>query len=430
MTGISMLLSAVIICCVIVANAEQPLNSYSYTGDSNGYDYSNTVTSNGYFGAKTSYQNDGSFYGAGDTNHKLSNPASGHSFNIGNQGGIGGSDVGNSYNGYSANDQGNDQYAGYSNTYENSASESYSSPTRTASVPLRGYIGANNNGESTFNAYSSDSVHKDSDFSQYAAASSSSNSGSSSSKRIPAYPGYSRPTRVSDNYSEGSADSGVQAAYHGLSSGASSYSESDHVYAPYSPGGLTSEYSFGKQKIDPLNLKGGNRYSGIYASPSETRYTRGNSGHVSYNRGVPSFMSGASGLGGHFSKVHNILRDTYPSGKPGKYIYKHLSRYAPNNGVTYLSGERDGYYAPYGKGSGKVFVIKNNSPSYNGRVYSDEPIYAGSNSYRSKSFAPNGYSAAANFDGYPGSRSYDDDPAIIRQYRTSGGPIFMQKPLY
>lgn len=366
-------------------------------------------------GSKDSYQNGGSFYGAADTNHKLSNHDSSHSLiNVGSQGNIGGGDVGNSYNGYSANDHGN-EYAGYSNTYENTASESYNIPTRATAVPLRGYIGGNNNGESTFNAYSGDSAQKESEFAQYAAT-------SSSNKRIPAYPGYARPTRVSENYPEGSVNSGVQ-GYHGSSSGSSSYSASDHIYAPYSPDGLTSEYSFGKQKNDPLNLKGGNKYSGVFSIPSETRYTRGNAGHVSYNRDIPSFMSASSGLDGHFSKAHGAI---YSSGKPSKYSYKYSSRYAPNSGVTYMSRERDGYYVPYGKGSGKVIVIKDNNPSYTGRVYSDEPLYAGSNGYKSKNGFASGYSASPNFDGYTG--SYDDGPTILRRYRS--GPVFLQKPIY
>ncbi|XP_012537764.1 probable ATP-dependent RNA helicase ddx17 [Monomorium pharaonis] len=407
-----MLLSAVIICCMIVANAEPPLNSYSFTGDSNGYDYGNTVTSNGYLGSKDGYQNGGgSFYGTGDINHKLSSHVGSHSLiNIGNQAGIGGSDVGNSYNGYSANDHGN-EYAGYANIYGNSASESNTTPNRATST-LRGYIGANNNGESTFNAYSSDSINKDSDFGQYAAAS------SSSSKKIPAYLGFSRPTRVPDNYPEGSADNGSQ-GYRG--------SESDHIYAPYSSGGLTSEYLFGKQKNDPLNLKGGNKYSGVYSIPSETRYTRGNTGHVIYNRDVPSFVLGGSRLSSLFSKAPGI----YSSTKSNKYGSKYLSRYAPNSEVTYVSRERDNYYMPYGKGGRKVIVIKDNNPSYTGRVYSDEPLYAGSDSsyIRSKSGFANGYSASPNFDGYTGSSSYDDSSTMIRRYRTSSGPMFI-KPIY
>lgn len=316
------------------------------------------------------------------------------------------------------NNNGN-EYAGYSNIYENSASESYNTPTRAAALPLRGYIGGNN-GESIFSAFSGDSVHKDSDIGQYAA-------GSSTSGKRPIYSGYSRPTRVTENYPEGSADSGIQGYQD--SSGASSYSESDHIYAPYSPGGLTSEYSFGKQKNDPLNLKGGNKYNGVYSIPTETRYTRGNTGHVSYNRDVPSFVLGNSGQGSHFSKAPG----TYSSAKPSKYGYKSLSnsRYAPNSGVTYNTRERDGYYMPYSKGSGKVILIKNNNPSYTGRVYSDESFYAGSNGgYRSKSSFANGYSAPLNFDGYTGSNSYDDGPAILRRYRTTSGPMFLQKPIY
>ncbi|XP_011863086.1 PREDICTED: prisilkin-39-like [Vollenhovia emeryi] len=417
-----MLLSAVIICCMAAANAESSLNSYSFTGDGNAYDYSNTVASNGYLGSKDGYQTSGSFYGAGDTNHKLSNHVGGHSLiNVGSQGSLGGGDVGNSYNGYSASDQGN-EYAGYSSGYESPAGESYSTSTRATATPLRGYISGNNNGEPTFNAYNpSDSVHKDADFGQYAASS------STSSKRVPAYPVYTRPTRVSDNYPEGTADSGVQ-GYHGGSSGASSYSESEHVYAPYSPGGQASEYSFGKQKNEPLNLKGGgSKYSGVFSIPSETRYTRGNAGHLSYNRDVPSFVSAGSAPGSYFPKV---AHGSYSPGKPSKYGYKHLSRYAPNSDVTYMSRERDGYYMPYGKGGGKFIVIKDNSPSYPGRVYADEPIYAASNGgYRSKSGFANGYSVLSNFPGYTGSSSYDDGPTVLRRYRASG-PMFLQRPIY
>ncbi|KAL0107041.1 hypothetical protein PUN28_015534 [Cardiocondyla obscurior] len=410
-----MLLSAVIICIISIANAEPPLNSYSFTGDNSGYDYANTVASNGYFGSKDGYQNSGSFYGAGDSNSKLANHVSGHSLiNVGSQGNVGGGDVGNSHSGYAVNDRGN-EYAGYSNTYENTASETYNTPIRATSMPLRGYVGGNNNGEA-FNAYSSDLIQKDSDFSQYATSSSVSN------KRIPAFPGYSRPTRVSENYPDASVDSDAQ-GYHS-SPGSSSYSESDNIYAPYSLGGPISEFSFGKLKNDPLNLKGGNKYSGVYSVPSETRFTRGNAGSVSYNRDVPSFVSGASGLGNHFSKPHGI----YSSVKPSKYGHKSSSRYAPNSSVTYVSRERDGYYnMPYGKGSGKVIIIKNNSPSYTGRVYSDEPLYA--DGYRSKNNFANGYSASPNFDGYTSSSSYDGGPTVLRRYRASG-PIFLQKPIY
>jgi len=134
-------------------------------------------------------------------------------------------------------------------------------------------------------------------------------------------------------------------------------------------------------------------------------------------------LSGSSGLSSPF-KAHGI----YSSGKPSKYGYKYLSRYAPNSGVTYLSRERDGYYVPYGKNSGKIIVIKDNSPS---RVYSKEPLYAGSNiNYRSKSGFANGFSASSNFDGYTGSSNYDDGPAILRRYRTSGSPMFVQKSIY
>lgn len=406
--------------CIALQSKYHFVVGYSLTGDSNGYDYSSTVANNGYLGSKDNYQNGaGSFYGAGDANHKLSNHANSHSLiNVGGQGNVGGGDVGNSYSGYSVNNNGN-EYAGYSNIYENSASESYTNtPTRAASLPLRGYIGGNN-GDSIFNAFSTDSVHKDSDISQYAASSSS-----SSSKRIPAYSGYSKPTRVTENYPEGSADSSVQGYQD--SSGASSYSESDHIYTSYSPGGLTSEYSFGKQKNDPLNLKGGNKYNGVYSILSGTRYTRGNTGHVSYNRDIPSFMSGSPGS--HFSKAPG----TYSSGKLSKYGYKNLSnsRYAPTSGVTYTR-DRDGYYMPYSKGSGKIILIKNNSPSYMGRVYSDEPLYASSNGgYKSKSGFANGYPASLNFDGYTGSSSYDDGPTILRRYRTSNGPMFLQKSIY
>ncbi|KAM0736261.1 hypothetical protein ACS0PU_010222 [Formica fusca] len=414
-----LLLRAVIICCTIVVNAEPPLNSYSFTGDSNGYDYSNAVTNNAYLRSKNSYQNDGNFYGAGDDSHKLSDVSSSSLINVGNQGSVGG-DIGNNYNGYAANNH-RDEYAGYSNTYENSDSDSYTSPTRAATNTLfSGYSNSNNNADSTFNAYSSGPVYKDSDFSQYATSSSS-----SSNKRVPTYSEYSRP--AVENYS-GNINSDVQ-GYRGSSSSLS-YSESDHAYPPYLPGGLTSEYSFGKQKDVPYNLKGSNKYSDIYSIPSEMRFTRGNGGHVSHNYDVSPYISG-SRPNNHFSKAHSS--GIYSTGKPNKYSYKYLSRYAPNSGASYSARERDGYYVPYGKDSRKIIVIKDSRPNYThtGRIYSNEPGYAGSNgAYRSKSGAfMNGYSTSSNFDAYSGSSNYNDNPTASRRYRISGSPMLVKRAI-
>ncbi|XP_072750419.1 uncharacterized protein [Anoplolepis gracilipes] len=419
-----MLLRTVIICCTIVVNAEPPLNSYPFTGDSNGYDYSNTVTNNPYLRSnnKNSYQTDGNFYGTGDSNHKLSDHVSSSSLinnvgtqalsysNVGNQGSIG-SDIGNNYNGY----------AGYSGTYENSDSDSYSSSSRAATNALfNGYSNSNNNAESTFNAYSSSPIYKDSDFGQYTTSSSS----SSSSKRVPAYSEYSKP--AVENYSGDSVNSDVQ----GYPS-SSTYSESDQVYSPYLPGGLTSEYSFGKQKDVPYNLKG-NKYSDIYSIPSETRFTRGNVGHMSHNYDISPYISGSRpSTNSYFSKTHSS--GIYSTGKPtNKYSYKYLSRYAPNSGVSYSTRERDGYYAPYGKGTRKIIIIKDNRPSYAGRIYSDESDYASSSGgYRSKTGAfINGYSTPPNFDVYSGSSSnYNDNPTASRRYRTSGNPTFVKRTI-
>ncbi|EFN64572.1 hypothetical protein EAG_14491 [Camponotus floridanus] len=390
---------------------------YSFTGDSNGYDYSNTAN-NAYLQSKNSYQNDGNYYGTGDGSHKLSDHVSGQSLiNVGNQGNIG-SDIGKNYNEYAANIPRN-EYAGYSNTYGNSDSDSYTSPTRAATNTLFSGLdsNSNNNAESTFNAYSSAPIYKDSDFSQFAAS-------STSSKRVPAYSEYSRP--AIENYSGDSVNSDVQ-GYLGSSS-SSSYSENDHVYPPYLPGGLTSEYSFGKQKNVLYNLKDSNKYNDIYSIPSETRFTRGNVGHVSHNHDVSPYISG-SRPSGHFLKTHTS--GIYSVGKPNKYSYKYLSRYAPNSGVTY-SRERNGYYAPYGKDSRKIIIIKDGRPNYTGRVYSDESGYASSNgSYRSKSGTfMNGYSAS-NFDAYSGSNSnsnYNDNPTVSRRYRISG-PMLMKRAI-
>lgn len=276
------------------------------------------------------------------------------------------------------------------------------------SSPFRGYSGSN--GESTFNTYSSGSAaqHKDTDFGQYA-------SSNSNSKRIPAFPGYSRP--ILENYPEGSDHNNVQ-GYHG-----SSHSESDHAFSPYSPAGL--EYSFGKQK-DEL-YKGSNKYSDTYSIPSETRYTRGNAGHAghaNHNHDLSPYIS-SSGLSGYFPKTHGSANVWYSSGKPGKYSYKYLSRYAPNT-VTYLSRERDGYYTPFNKGGGKLIIIKDTRPSYaGGHMYSDEPSYAVSG-YRSRN---TGYATSSNFDGYSGNSSYDDGPTMLRRYRNTGG-LLLQKAVY
>ncbi|KMQ95883.1 hypothetical protein RF55_3870 [Lasius niger] len=397
------------------------LVSYSFTGDNSGYDHSNTVANNAYLRSKNIYQNDGNIYGARDGSHKLSEHVSSHSLiNVGNQGSIG-SDIGNNYNGYTANNH-RDEYAGYSNIYENPDSDSYTSSTRAATNTLfSGYSNSNNNAESgTFNTYSNDPINKDSDFGQYAASS------SSSSKRVPAYSEYSRP--AVENYSGDSVNSDIQG--YRDSSGSSSYSESDQAYPPYLPGGLTSEYSFGKQKDIPYNLKGSNlKYSDIYSIPSETRFTRGNAGYVSHNHDVSSYISG-SRPSSYFSKAPSS--GIYSTGKPNKYSYKYLSRYAPNSGVTYLSRERDGYYAPYGKDSRKIIIIKDSRPNYNSRIYSDESSYTGSSGgYRSKSGGfMNGYSTSPNFDAYSGSSSnYNDNPTVSRRYRISGNPMLVKRAI-
>ncbi|XP_029160102.1 uncharacterized protein DDB_G0283357-like [Nylanderia fulva] len=416
-----MLLRAVIICCAIVVNAEPPLNSYSFTRNNNGYDLSNTVTNNAYLRSKNSYQNDGNFYGAGDGNHKLSDVSSHSLINVGNQAGSIGSDIGSNYNGYTASNH-RDEYTGYSNIYENPNSDSYTSSTRTATNTLfSGYSNPNNNAESTLNAYSNDPIHKDSDFGQYTASS------SSNSKKVPAYSEFSNA--AIENYSGDSVNSDLQ-GYRG-SSGSSSYSESDQVYPSYLSGGLTSEYPFGKQKDIPYNLKGSNKYSDIFSSipfAPDTRFTRGNTGYVSPNQDVPSYIS-ASRPNSYFSKAPSSA--IYSTGKPNKY-YKYLSRYAPNSGVTYLSRERDGYHVPYGKDSRKIIIIKDSRPpNYSSRIYSDESSYAGSSGYRSKSGGfMNGYSTSPNFDAYSGSSSnYNDNPTVSRRYRISGNPMLVKRAI-
>ncbi|XP_020289131.1 probable serine/threonine-protein kinase clkA [Pseudomyrmex gracilis] len=423
-----MLLGAVIVCCAIIVNAESPLNSHSYTGDSNGYDYSNTGTNNGYLGSKDSYQNGGHFYAGG--NHEVSNYVGGQSSLINpvdNQGNI----EGDSYSGYSSSNNNHEsEYAGYSNTYENSNSDSYILSTRATPTSFRGY--SNNNGDSGFKPYPSDSsIYKDSDFgNQYATGSTSVNS-----KRIPYSAGYSRPTTLK-NYHKGSVDSESLQGYHD-STDVSSYSENDHVYSSYLPDNLAGEHSFGKQRDGPYGLKSGGKYGNVYPTPSETRYTRGNTGnvgnvagHASYNHDIPSYASRPSN---YVSKTPGVY---ISSGKPNKYYgySKYLTRHAPNSGMTYyLSRDRDDYYAPssYGKSTGKVLIIKNNRPGYDGgHVYNDEPLY--SSGYRSKSGGlVTGYPASPTFDGYnAGGNGYDDSSTLTRRYRNSGVPMLVQRSIY
>ncbi|XP_014485398.1 PREDICTED: prisilkin-39-like [Dinoponera quadriceps] len=426
-----MLLSAVIICCIVIVNAESSLNSYSLTGDNNGYDYGSTdynnadysstvVANNGYLGSKDSYLNGGNFYNDRDTGYKLSNHVGSHSLiNGGNQGNIG-SDMASSYSKYPTNDHGSD-YSGYSKTYENPDGDSYSLSNHAASNPFKGYSGFTSNVEHGFNAYSGGSVQKDSDFGQYTAGS------NSNSQRIPAYSAHNKPTML-ENYSEDTADSDVRAqGYHGFS-GISSYSESDHIYPPYPPAG---EYPFGKQK-DGLysNLKGGNKYNDIHSMSTATRYTRGNAGHSSHNHGASSLYLSSSGPSGHLSKTHGS-GVYYSTGKPYKYGYKYSSRYAPNSGITYLTRERDSHYTPYGKGSGKVIIIKDSRPSY-ANMYSDSPYIGAPGGYRSKSSGfMSAYSSSPNFDRYGGTSSnYDDGSIIPRRFRASGGPMILQKTVY
>jgi len=321
--------------------------------------------------------------------------------------------VGSNYNGYSANDHGS-EYAGYSNTYENSDRNTYSLPTRATPTSFKGYSDHNNKLNLAFNAYSSGIAQQDSDFGQYK---------SNNNKRIPAYSGYSNPA-VLEHYTEDS-DSDTR-GYHD-SPDSANYSENDQIYPPYSSGEPTSEYSFGKQKGSPYNFnKGHNKYSDVYPTASETRYTRGNAARVNHNRDVPSYLPD-SRANGQFLKAHGMSSTYAASEKPSKYSYKYISRYAPNSGLTYLSRERDAYYTPYGKGSGKIIIIKEKRPSH---AYS-EPSYA-DNGYRSKNSGfMSGYSTLSNFDGYGGSSSnYNDGANMPRRYRYAGGPMILQKTVY
>ncbi|EZA57814.1 hypothetical protein X777_00916 [Ooceraea biroi] len=378
----------------------------TFTGDSNVYDYSNSVTNTGYLGSKDGYQNIESFYGAGDAanNHKLSNHISSHSLiNAANQGNIGG-DAENNYNGYSANNHGS-EYAGYSNTYENSDRDTYVLSTRATPTSFRGYSGHSNNEEPAFNAYSSGSVRQDSNFAQY----------SGDNKRIPAYSRYSKP--VLENYPEDSADSDAQ-GYHD-SSDSPGYSDGDQsTYPRYSPGGPIGEYSFGKQKGGPYGFKDRNKYGDAHSAASEMRYTRGNAGRVSHNRDVSSHLSD-SRPSGQFFNAQGVS-----SGKPNKYSYKYLSRYTPNSGVSYLLRERDAYYAPYGKGNGKILIIKESRPSH----AHSESSYGDNGGYRGKN---GGYATLSNFDRYGGSsNNYDDGPTMPRRYRYAVGPMVIQRTVY
>jgi len=325
--------------------------------------------------------------------------------------------VGSNYNGYSANDYGS-EYAGYSNTYENSNRNTYSLPTRATPTSFRGYSDYNNKLNLAFNAYSSGIAQQDSDFDQYK---------SNNKKRRPAYSGYSN-SAVLEHYAEDSTDSDSQ-GYHD-SSDSASYSENDQVYSPYSSGESTSEYSFGKQKGGPYNNfnKGHNKYSDVHPTASETRYTRGNAVHVNHNRDVPSYLSDSRANGQQILKAHGMSSAYAASGKPSKYRYN--SRYAPNSGLAYLSRERDAYYAPYGKGSGKIIIIKEKRPSH---AYTSEPSYADNNAgYRSKNGGfMDAYSTLSNFDGYGGSNgNYNDGMNVPRRYRYAGGPMILQKTVY
>lgn len=389
---------------------------YSFTGDSNGYDYSNTAANNGYLGSKDSYQG---FYGAGDTTQKLSNHISTHSLINDNQANIA-SDTRSGYNGYSASDHGS-EYAGYSNTYENVDGDSYLLSTHSTPSPFRGYSSArNNNRDRAFNAYSSSAVHHtDTDFGRYG-------NNENTHKRMRTYSGYPKTT-VIENYPEDS-DSDAQ-GYHDSSDSSSYSAVNDQVYPAYSSRGPTSEYSFVKQKgTAPYSLKGQNKYGDVYPA-SETRYTRGNVAHVSQNRDVSPYLSD-SRPSGQFYKTHGAS-SAYTSGKPStKYNYKYSSRYAPNSGMSYLSRERDAYYSPYGKGSGKIVMIKDNRPSYAGHAYS-EPTYD-NGGHRSKSNGfPGSYSTTSNFDGYGANNSnYDEGPTVPRRYRYAGGPMILHRTVY
>ncbi|XP_024222239.1 putative uncharacterized protein DDB_G0282133 isoform X1 [Bombus impatiens] len=416
-------LSAVVLGCILLTHAEPPasVNSYSINGENNGFEYNSNIINGAYIPGKEGHRENMDFYGGGNTGHSLTNSRS--------QGNLDESLRSSSYNGFSPSSHN----TGFSTTYttaathDNLASSSYF-PNNAAQSSFDSYNN-NNNADSAFEAYTQGSDQAGSDFNQFSA----------NKHKNPSY------MRFSDNIS-GATSTGSYPETSEASSFRGDYSgDSFRSHTSQNTGFIdnadpafnrevsnffnspSTDYSYGKHKENTFG--GSNKFmTDIYSMNPDTRYVRGNHGNVGRDYASSMFLAN-SGQSSPFGNVRGNA-GAYGSGKFGKYN-KHSGDYTSSAGLNYLSKEQDVDYllSSYGKGSGKLAVIKEGRPSsYVSQSYLGGPSYLNKiiGSYKSKpsfmnsyhSSSPIGYSSMSGLHGSSSGNSYADSPPL-RRYRSN-----------
>ncbi|XP_017763043.1 PREDICTED: uncharacterized protein LOC108552873 [Eufriesea mexicana] len=361
------------------------------------------------------------FYGGGSNGHSLTNSKSQEnleeSLRSSSYSGFSPSSHSTSFSSYSGGSR--DNFASSPYFVNNAAQSNYDS-----------YSSGSSNGDSTFDAYNQGSDQVGSDFNQFTA----------NKHKNPSY------TRFSDNLPGASStgsypELGTESSFRGEYSGDSLRSHMSHNAAfmdgadhslnreasnPFnSP---NNDYSYGKPK-DTLyggGVGGSNKFmSDAYSLQPETRYVRGNHGNMGRDY-TSMFLSNSGNT--PFSNVRGSI-GVYGSGKINKYN-KYLGDYASSAGLNYLSKEQDADYlfGNYGKGSGKLTLIKDGRPGgYSSQTYLGGPSYVSKivGGYKSKpsymssypSSSPVGYSSVSGSHN-SFSNSYADGP-LLRRYRSS-----------
>ncbi|XP_034187896.1 uncharacterized protein LOC117607838 [Osmia lignaria lignaria] len=405
-------LSAVILCCVLLARAEPPVTSYSITGDNNGYEYNSNIINGAYIAGKEGHRETADFYSGGNNGHSLTTSR--------NQGNLEESLRSNSYAfSPTSHNTGYSEYSG--STRDNLASSPYlvSNPAQSN---YETYTSSSVNGDSNFESYTQGTDQASSDFNQF----SSKPKTSAFMRFADSLPGASSTVGYSELGSEGSSFkeySGDSFRGHTSQRG---YMDGDQVFHREPSSSFNSpshDYSYSQQKDGMFGMGGGSKYvNDIYPFHSDTRYVRGNHGAM----GSPVYVS--SSAHSPFSGMRGSS-GPYGSGKYSKYN-KYMGEYTPGGGLNYLSKDQDVDYlfSHYGKGSGKLVPFKETRPSsYGSQAYVAGPsyinkiigIHKSKPSYMSYSNgSPVGYSSMSNLHGSFSGNSYSDNP-LLRRYRSS-----------
>lgn len=333
-------------------------------------------------------------------------------------------------------------YSGFSPSSHSTSFSSYSGGSRDNYAPSPYFV--NNAAQSNFDSYSSGSTNADSSFDAYNQGSdqvgSDFNQYTGSKQKNPSYARFSDNLPGASNagsYPElGTESSSFRAEYSGdslrshTSHNAGFMDGADHALSreatnPFN--GPNNDYSYGKHKDALYGVGGGSKFiNDAYSLQPETRYVRGNHGNMARDYASSMFLSNSGNT--PFSNVRGNA-GAYGSGKITKYN-KYLGDYTPSAGLNYLSKEQDVDYlfGNYGKGSGKLTLIKDGRPGgYGSQTYLGGPSYVSKivGGYKSKPSYMNSYSSSSpvGYSSMSGlhnsfSNSYADGP-LLRRYRSS-----------